>query len=93
MLLAVYVWCLVLLVADLFHPIHGFTVEPFLNGDVRHSCGCRGTVPMLLTWRDPDHIPRTNLMSFELLAQSKLSCILNKNPECLQEAGIIISLV
>ncbi|MHC5739516.1 hypothetical protein [Nostoc sp.] len=39
----------ILLVTDLFHPIHGFTVEPFLNGDVRHCCGCRSAMPMLLT--------------------------------------------
>src|SRR5271157_5581495 len=48
----------VLVFADLFHPVHGLTVELFLNGDVRHGCGCRGPMPMLLTWREPDHVTR-----------------------------------
>ena len=46
----------VLLVADLFHPVGGFTVEMFLNGDMRHTRGCRGSMPVFLTRRDPDNI-------------------------------------
>ena len=34
----------VLLVADLFNPLDGFTVETFLNGDMRHTRGCRGSM-------------------------------------------------
>ncbi len=45
-----------MLVADLFHPLDGFTVEMFLNGDMRHTRGCRGSMPVFLTRRDPDNI-------------------------------------
>ena len=47
----------VLLVADLFHPVGGLAVETFHNGDVRHGRGCRGSMPVFLTRRDPDDIP------------------------------------
>ena len=53
---------LVLLVADLFHPVDGFAVELFLNGDVRHGRGWRGAVPVLLTRREPDHVARPNFL-------------------------------
>jgi len=46
----------VLLLADLFHPLDDFTVERFLNADMRHTRGGRGAVPVLPTRRDPDHI-------------------------------------
>ena len=38
----------VLFVTNLFHPVNGLAVELFLNGDVRHGCGRRGAVPVLL---------------------------------------------
>lgn len=52
-------WCLnpsraILVVADLFHPVHDLAVEIFLNGDMRHRCGWRRATPMLLTRREPD---------------------------------------
>src|SRR6266516_1511324 len=47
---------LVLFVADLFPPLHHLTVELFLNGDVRHGCGRRRPVPVLLDRRKPDHV-------------------------------------
>src|SRR6516225_3773455 len=53
---------MVLLITDLFHPVSRLTVELFHNGDVRHGCGWRGAMPMLLTRRDPDHVPRPNLL-------------------------------
>jgi hypothetical protein len=28
----------------------------FLNGDMRHTRGCRGSMPVFLTRRDPDNI-------------------------------------
>ena len=52
----------ILLVIDLFHPVHSSAIERLLNGDVRHRCSWGGTVPMLLTWREPDHVPRSNLL-------------------------------
>jgi hypothetical protein len=39
---------LVLFGASRFHPVHDLAVKLFLNGDVRHGCGWRGTVPMFL---------------------------------------------
>jgi len=62
MFLFVYFWCLVLFVADLFHPVHGLAVELFHNGDVRHSRDLVGTVPMLLARRKPDYVPGPNLL-------------------------------
>src|SRR5258708_17710744 len=47
---------LILFVTDLFHPVDNFTFELFLNGDVRHGRGRRGSMPVLLTGRKPDHI-------------------------------------
>ena len=50
-------------VADLFHPVNRLAVELFLNGDVRHGRGWRGTVPMLLARRELDHVTRTDLLN------------------------------
>src|SRR6266568_3021828 len=38
----------VLFVADQFHPVNDLAVELFLNGNVSHGCGWRGTMPMFL---------------------------------------------
>ena len=45
-----------MLVTNLFHPHGAFTIEIFLNGDMRHARGCRGSMPVFLTRRDPDNI-------------------------------------
>src|SRR2546422_2853317 len=55
---------LVLFIADLFHPVNGLTVEPLLNGDMRHGRGCRGAVPMFLTRREPDHVTWSNVLDW-----------------------------
>jgi hypothetical protein len=47
---------MVLFITDLFHPYNDFTVELFLNGDMCHGRGRRGTMPMLFLRRVPDHI-------------------------------------
>src|SRR2546422_7309551 len=52
----------VLCVADLLHPVHGFAIELFLNGRVRHGGRCLGPVPVPLARRDPDHIPWPELL-------------------------------
>jgi hypothetical protein len=46
----------VLVVRDPFHPLDDFTVKMFLNRDVRHTRGCRGSMPVFLTRRDRDNI-------------------------------------
>src|SRR3989454_7829925 len=46
----------VLLVADLFHPVHNLPVECLLNREVRHGSCWRSAVPMLQSWRKPNHI-------------------------------------
>src|SRR5260221_1016043 len=53
----------VLFVADLFHPVDDLAVELFLNGNMRHGRGSRGTMPMLLAWREPDHIAGVDLLN------------------------------
>src|SRR2546425_12081919 len=47
---------------SLLHPVHGFAIELFLNGRVRHGGRCRGAVPVLLAGRNPDHITGPNLL-------------------------------
>src|SRR5262245_1002526 len=53
---------LVLFVADLLHPVDDLAVELLLNGDVRHSGGRCGAVPVLLARREPDHVARPDLL-------------------------------
>src|SRR5579864_2937207 len=53
---------LVLFIADLFHPVDNFTVELFLNGDVRHARSSCRPVPVFLTGRKPDHITRSDFL-------------------------------
>src|SRR5947209_6775984 len=52
----------VLLVADLLHPVHRLAVERLLDGDVGHGRGRRGAVPVLLARREPDHVAGPNLL-------------------------------
>jgi integrase len=47
---------LVLLVAHLFHPVNRLAIEPLLNGDVGHSCGWCGPMPVFLSRLKPDHV-------------------------------------
>src|SRR5207244_8870370 len=53
----------ILLVADLFHPVHNFPVECFLNGDVRHGRCRRSTMPMFQSWRKPNHVTGPNFFN------------------------------
>ena len=46
----------VLFVAHVLQPIDDLAVELFLDGDMRHGRGRRGTVPMLLARREPNHV-------------------------------------
>src|SRR5881396_2161809 len=50
----------ILFVANLFHPLYDFSIERFLNGDVRHRGRRRSAVPMLLVRRKPDNITRSD---------------------------------
>src|SRR5436190_10956675 len=52
----------VFFVCDFFQPLDGLAVELLHYCDVRHGRGWRGAVPMLLTWRTPDHVARPNLL-------------------------------
>jgi hypothetical protein len=51
---------LVLVVADLFHPIDVLAAELFLNGDMAHGCRCCGAVPVLFAGRKPNDIAGPN---------------------------------
>ena len=59
---------LVLVVADLFHPLDELPVELFLDGDVRHCRGRRSTMPMFFARREPDHISGMDLFNRTALA-------------------------
>src|SRR6266705_2572675 len=52
----------VFVITHLFHPIHGVSVELLCNRDVRHGRSRRSAVPMLLTWRAPHNVARSNLL-------------------------------
>src|SRR5436853_2465945 len=60
----------VLLVADLFHPVNDLAVQRLLNGDVSHGCCRRSAMPVLQSWREPHHVPRTDLLNRAALALS-----------------------
>src|SRR5439155_14464178 len=51
---------LVLFVRHFLHPIDDLAVQLFLDGDMRHGCGGRGAVPMLLARRARDYVARSN---------------------------------
>jgi hypothetical protein len=50
----------IFLVGHLLHPHDADAVQRFLNADVGHGSISRRTVPMLVTWRAPDHVASTN---------------------------------
>ena len=59
---------MILLVSDLFQPVHNLAVEMFLNGDVRLGGGGRSAVPMFFTRRKPDDIAGMNCFNRAALA-------------------------
>src|SRR6267378_5696407 len=50
----------VLFVADFLHPFDDLAVEFLLDGDMGHSSGRCGAMPMLLARRARDHVTRSN---------------------------------
>jgi hypothetical protein len=52
----------VLFIGDLFHPVGGLGIEMFLDGDVGYGCGWRGSMPVLLARREPDHVTRPDFL-------------------------------
>src|SRR5579863_3037131 len=56
----------ILLVTDMFHPVHGSAVQSLLDGDMTHRRRRRCTVPLLLTGLEPYRIARTD--AFDRLA-------------------------
>src|SRR3954469_11041415 len=60
----------VLLVGDVLHPVDGLAVALLLNGNVTHLRAGRGSVPVLLAGREPDHVPRPDLLYRPALALS-----------------------
>src|ERR1700722_9276386 len=53
---------LVLLVADLFHPLHRLAVERLLDGDVGHGGSGGGAMPMFLARREDHDVAGANLL-------------------------------
>src|ERR1039458_327183 len=54
----------ILLVAHLLHPINGFAVQLFLNGNMGHCRRWRCSVPMLLSRCKPDDIAGPDLLDW-----------------------------
>ena len=50
-------------VGDLLHPLHGYAIELFLYGDVRHRCIRRSAVPVFHSRWNPDNIALSNLLA------------------------------
>src|SRR3954470_4270603 len=74
---------LILLVTDLFHPVDNLAVELFLNCNVRHGGGGRGSVPMLLSGQKPDHIARPDFL--DCSAPSLFAAAASRDDESLTE--------
>jgi len=53
----------ILFVGYLLHPVDRLAVEFLRDCDVGHGCTGRSTMPMLLTWSKPNHIPGANLFN------------------------------
>src|SRR3974390_190400 len=67
----------------MLHPVDDLAVELFLNGNVRHRCGRRGSVPVLLAWREPDHVAGTDFFDGPPLALPPAAPC--RDDECLAE--------
>src|SRR5271154_7625304 len=52
----------VLLVAHRLHPVNSLAVELLLDGVMGHRRGYRRPMPVLLAWRKPDHITRSDFL-------------------------------
>ena len=66
----------ILLVTYFLHPLDRFSILLFLNSNVRHAGGCRGSVPVFLTRRNPDNItfPDFLLLTTPLLNPAGARC-------------------
>src|SRR5947208_7357938 len=49
-------------VSDMLHPLDHLAVELLLDCDVRHCRGRRGTMPVFLAGREPNHVARPYLL-------------------------------
>lgn len=52
----------ILLIGNVLHPVCSPTILVFLNGDVSHGCGRRGSVPVLFTWRKANYVSRFDVL-------------------------------
>src|SRR4051812_37448736 len=58
----------VLFIGDVLHPVHHLAIFSFLNGNVRHGCTRRRSVPVLLIGRNPDDISGMDFLDRTALA-------------------------
>lgn len=60
----------VLVISNLFEPIHNFSVELLLNGDMGHGRCESGAMPVLFAGGKPDHISGTDFFDRSAFALS-----------------------
>src|SRR5947199_5782659 len=61
----------VLFVADFFHPVDGFAIQRFVDGDVLHGCSRRRAVPVLFARLEPDDVAGPDLLDRPALTLHK----------------------
>src|SRR5881227_1456343 len=73
----------VLGVADVFQPVDDLAVKRFGNRNVCHRSGRCRPVPMLLARREPDDVPRPDLLDRPALALRKAAA--GRDNQCLPQ--------
>src|SRR5689334_8835122 len=53
---------LILLVANLLHPVGCPTVKLFLYSNMGHGSSCGSTMPVLFTWMNPNYVTWMNFL-------------------------------
>ena len=76
---------MVLFIADLFHPVHGLSVELFLNGDVRHRRRGRRAGP-LAEGREP-----FRLISIRFLLETDATIVMEPKSALLHDELCLLS--
>ena len=73
----------VLRIADVFQPVDDLAVKRFRNRNVCHRCGRRRAVPVLFARREPNDVPRPDLLDRPALALRKAAA--GRHDQCLPQ--------